>query len=75
MSAYTQDTWILNVATKNGGRYVHYCRIELPSDLTLEQATVRAGCIADSLRHNFNIDWKFSLTRWELRGKEQDVTW
>lgn len=69
-----QDTWILNVSRKMKFAanvpegYRHYCQIRLPTELTKEQAQQRAEEIAFHFRMDDTTEWKFDLTRWEMRG-------
>lgn len=75
MTAFTQDTWILNVAKlrsdKDADTYEHFCRIELPAILSKQEAKERADIISAQFFSGFvSTNWKFTLTRWELRGQD-----
>lgn len=72
MAAYDQDTWSLNVArlASDRKRHEHYCEIRLPPTHTKEEAQQKADQIASMFWCDSHADWKFTLTRWELRGQE-----
>lgn len=76
MVAFTQDTWLLNLASRpntaaKGESFRHYARIELPAELTQEQAQARAKAITTAIETALSRqEWSFSLTRWELRGHD-----
>jgi len=80
--AYTQDTWVLNVATRPNG-YVprdqwdtgfrHFARIELPPELNEAMAYERACLIVAAFEQGLpESNWKLELTRWELRGYKRE---
>jgi hypothetical protein len=51
----------------------HFCRIELPPDLTESEAKERANFIAECLPQGTSDEFRCDLMRWDLRGKVIDL--
>jgi len=75
MTSYEQDTWELNIAwlkqDQNQKYWEHYGRVVLPTTMTKQEAQMRSEAISHAIQTAYpDVEYKFKLSRWELRGRE-----